>query len=95
MSCLRDRWVKDLTPEEIQSERNCVKVLDESCENPVMNMLKCISEIYEGEKRTYFGKEGDETVSSYRILFLAHNASGFDSWVLLNSLEKQILDSKY
>ena len=45
-----------------------------------MNMLKYISENYEGDERTYIDKEGDEIASSHRILLLAHNASGFDSW---------------
>ena len=32
-------------------------------------------------------KQSDEVVSSYRFLLLARNASGFDSWVALNSLD--------
>ena len=55
-----------------------------------MNMLKYISENYEGDERTYIDKDGDEIVSSYRLLLVAHNSSGFDSWVVLNSLIKEI-----
>ena len=54
-----------------------------------MNMLKHISENYEGYEGTYINKIGDEVVSSYRILLLAHKRSGFDSWVVLNSLDKE------
>ena len=59
-----------------------------------MNMLKYNSEKYEGDERTYVDKDGDEIVSSYRLLLLAHNSSGFDSWVVLNSLVKEITDLK-
>ena len=34
-----------------------------------MNRLKHNSEKYEGDERTYIGKEGNEIVSSYKILF--------------------------
>ena len=59
-------------------------------ETPVMNMLKYISENYDGGKRLYVDKDGDEKVSSYRLLLVAHNSSGFDTWVELNSLVKEI-----
>ena len=59
-----------------------------------MNMLKYISENYEGYEGTYIDKDGDEIVSSYRLLLVAHNSSGFDSWVVLNSLIKEITDLK-
>ena len=59
-----------------------------------MNMLKYISEIYEGDERTYIDKHGDEIVSFYRLLLVAHNSSGFDSWVVLNSLVKEITELK-
>ena len=59
-----------------------------------MDMLKYISENYEGDERTYIDKDGDEIVSSYRLLLVAHNSSGFDSWVVLNSLIKNITDLK-
>ena len=63
-------------------------------ETPVMNMLKYISENYDGGKRLYVDKDGDEKVSSYRLLLVAHNSSGFDTWVELNSLVKEITDLK-
>ena len=43
---------------------------------------------------TYFDKEGDDIVSSYRLLLIAHKSLGFDSWVVLNSLLKDITDLK-
>ena len=60
-----------------------------------MNMLKYISENYDGDERTYNDKEGDEIVSSYGLFLVAHNSSGFDSWVVLNSLVEEITKLKY
>ena len=91
---LRDKWDRDLAPDEIIIEKENVTVFDASNGNPVMNMLKYISKNYEGDERTNIDKEGDEIVSSYRLLLVAHNSSGFDSWVVLNSLVKEIRDLK-
>ena len=91
---LRDCWHRDLTPHELVMERKHVTVFDASNGNCVMNMLKHISENYNGDERTYIDKDGDEIVSSYRLLLVAHNSSGFDSWVVLNSLIKEITDLK-
>ena len=92
---LRDRWYRDLTSDELPIEKQNVTVFDASNGNCVMNMLKHISENYNGDERTYIDKDGDEIVSSYRLLLVAHNSSGFDSWVVLNSLVKEIKDLKF
>ena len=91
---LRDRWDRDLTVQELETERENVIGFDGSNENHVMNMLKCISENYEGDERTYFDKDGDEIESSFRLILVAHNSSGFDIWVVLNSLVKEITELK-
>ena len=91
---LRDRWYRDLTSDELVIEKQNVTVFDASNGNCVMNMLKHISENYNGDERTYIDKDGDEIVSSYRLFLVAHNSSGFDSWVVLNSLVKEIKDIK-
>ena len=91
---LRDKWDRDLAPDEIVIEKENVTVFDASNGNPVINMLKYISKNYEGDERTYIDKDGDEIVSSYRLLLVAHNSCGFDSWVVLNSLVKEITDLK-
>ena len=60
-----------------------------------MDMLKYISEKYDGDERTYIDKDGDEIISNqYRRLLVAHISSGFDSWVVLNSLIKEITELK-
>ena len=91
---LRDKWDRDLTPDEIKTERENVSVSDAFNGNCVMNMLKYISENHEGDEKTYIDKDGDEIVSSYRNLLVAHNSSGIDSWVVLNSLVKEITELK-
>ena len=91
---LRDRWHRDLTSDELVIERKKVTIFDASNGNCVMNLLKYISENYESDERSYVDKDGYEIVSSYRLLLVAHNSSGFDSWVVLNSLIKDITDLK-
>ena len=91
---LRDRWHRDLTPHELVIERKNVTIFDASNENCIMNMLKYISENNNGDERTYIDKDGDEIISSNRLLLVAHNSSGFDSWVVLNSLIKDITELK-
>ena len=91
---LKDSWDRDLIPDEILTEKNNITVFDGTNENPVMNMLLYISENYEGGERTYIDYDEDEIVSSFRNLLVAHDDSGFDSWVVLNSLVKEITELK-
>ena len=90
----KDCWYRDLNSNELLIERNHVNVFDASNGNCIMNMLKYISKNYDGDERTYIDKDGDEIISSYRLLLVAHNSSGFDRWVVLNSLVKEITDLK-
>ena len=91
---LKDCWHRDLNSNEIEIERKHVNVFDASNGNCIMNMPKYISENYDGDERTYIDKDGDEIISSYRLLLVAHSSSGFDSWVVLNSLVKEITNLK-
>ena len=91
---LRDKWDRDLTTDELLIERENVTVFDAPNGNCVMDMPKYISENYEGDERAYFDKDGDEIVSTYRLFLGARNSSGFDSWVVLNSLVKEITELK-
>ena len=91
---LRGKWDRDITSDELENKSENVTVFDGSYANPVINMLKYSSENYEGVERTYIDKDGDEIVCSYRLLLVAHNPSGFDSWDVLNFLTKQKTDLK-
>ena len=92
--CLRDKWDRNFTVQEIETEREIAIVFDGFIGNPVMNMLKFNSENYEDDERTYIDKDGDEIVSSYRFSLVAHNSCRFDCWVVLNSLVKNTTDLK-
>ena len=91
---LRECWHRDLNSNELIIQRKRVTVFDASNGNCIMNMLKYISENYEGDERTYIDRDGDEIISSYRLLLVAHNSSGFDSWIVLNSLITEITEVK-
>ena len=94
MNRLRDKWGRDLTTDELETERENVSGFDGSNGNPVMNMPKYISKNYDGDERTYIHKDRDVIVSSYRLFLVAHNLNGFDSWVVLNSLIKDMTNFK-
>ena len=91
---LKDCWYRDLNSDEIIIEGKNVNVFDSSNGNCIMNMLKYISKNYEGDEKTYIDRDGDEIVSSYTLLLVAHNSSVFDSWFVLNSLVKDITELK-
>ena len=76
------------------TEKDNVIVFDGSNANPVTKMLKWISENYEGDERTDNDRDANVIISSYRLLLVPHNASGFDSWVVLNSLVKDLTELK-
>ena len=90
---LRDKMDSYLSVQETETERENVIVFDKSCGNTIMNLLKFISENYEGDETTYIDKNGNEIVSSYGLSLVAHNSSGFDSWVVLKSLVEEIIES--
>ena len=91
---LQDKWHRDLSPDEIVTEKDNVIVFNASNGNCAMNMLKYFSENYEGDERRYIDRVGVEIASSYRLLLVAHSSSGFDSWVVLNSLVTDITELK-
>ena len=91
---LQDMWDRDSTSDEIVSDRENSIVFDKSSGNPIIDLPKCISEKYEGDKRKYIDIDGYEVASPCRILFLASNGNDFDSWVVFNSLDKETTESK-
>ena len=91
---LRDRRDGELTTDELVIEKENVTVFNGSNGNLVMNLPNYISENYEGDGGKYIDKDGGEIVSSYRLLLVAHNSSGFDNWVVLNSSIKLITELK-
>ena len=64
---LRDKWYRDLTVQEKETERENVTVFDWSYRNPVMNRLIYVPENYDGAERSYIDKDGDDIVRWYRL----------------------------
>ena len=93
-NCLGDRWDGDLILDEIVTVKDSVIVCDGSNGNPVMHMLENNSLNYEVYERTFYDEDGNEIVSSYKLLLVAPNASGFDNWAVLNSLNKETKELK-
>ena len=94
MNRLRGKRYQNLPPKELQTKRKHDFVSDKSCGNPIMKMFEKISENYEGDEKTLIDKDGDEIVSSCRLLLVAHNSTGLDSWVVLYYLFKKITHLK-
>ena len=49
---LQDSWDRDLTVQELVTERINVFLFDKLCGNPIKNKLELISENYKGDGRT-------------------------------------------
>ena len=80
--------IKGSTQGERDRERKLI-VFDKSKENPVINIIEYFLVNYERDENTNIDRNGDDRITSYRLLILAHNASGFDIWVILNSLLRE------
>ena len=84
----------DLTEKEIQIERENVHVLDRENNNPVLDMLNSVINNYEEKPKLITNKHGKKIISSYIYHFVGHNASGFDNYIVLNSLPKSYTSIK-
>ena len=51
MNHLRDRWDRDFTSDETVTEKDKVIAFEGIKENPVTNMLKDVSENYDGDEK--------------------------------------------
>ena len=85
---LKDRCDRDLTVQEMEIERKFVIVFDKRCDNPVIKMPKNLQKTMKVMREAKSIKMVMRWLA--RIgLFFAHNSSGFDNWVILNSLNKE------
>ena len=80
--------------EELRIERYNVTVFNAIGESPIIELLQYISENYTCGETLCFNEHGGEVVRSYYILLLAHNASGFDNWIVLKSLDRETKNIK-
>ena len=51
-------------------------------------MIKFFVNNYEGEPKIITNKHGKKIISTYKYQFVGQNASGFDNYIVLNSLPK-------
>ena len=86
LSKLAGRYDRDLTPNELEKRRKDISAFDgDNCVSKTLDFSLKI----EVEERKVENK-----VVEYNLQLHAHNASGFDSWIVLNNLEcdKQIVN---
>ena len=69
-------------------------MFDRENNNPVMDMITCVIENYKGKAKIITSKHNNKIISSYKYQFVGHNASGFDNYIVLNSLPKSYKNIK-
>ena len=75
-----------MTEKELQIERGNVHVFDRENNNPVLDMTNYVINNYMGKPKIITDKHGKKIISSYKYQFVGHNASGFDNYIVFNSL---------
>ena len=71
---------------ELAIERSKIHVFDRENGNPVLKMIYYIIRNYKNEPKYVIGKHENQVLSSYKYQLVGHNASGFDNYIVLNSL---------
>ena len=77
-----------LNKKELAFERSKVHVFDRKSGNPVLEMIDYVIKIYKGKLKDVINKHGARKLSSHRYQMVGHNGSGFDNFIVLNSLSK-------
>ena len=77
-----------LNEEELAIERSKVHVFDRENGNPVLKVIDYVITKYKGKPKDINNKHGNRIPSSYKYQMVGHNASGFDNYIVLNSLPK-------
>ena len=78
--------IGNLDKGELAIERSKVHVFDRENGNAVSKMIDFIIIIYKGTPKYVINKYGKQVLSSYKYRKVGHNASGFDNYIVLNSL---------
>ena len=76
----------DLNEPELAVERNKVHLFDREDDNPVLKMIDYVMKNYRGQPKYVINKYRKQVLSSYKYQTVGHNASGFDNYIVLNSL---------
>ena len=85
---LKECYNGNLSEDELKIERVNVHIFDYKNKNPVMDMINFIVKNYKGKPKFFKDKDGNYKISCYKYQLIAHNASGFDNVIVLNSLPK-------
>ena len=85
---LKECYNGNLSEDELKIERENVHIFDYKNENPVMDMIDFIVKNYKGKPKFFKNKDGNYKISCFKYQLIAHNASGFDNYIVLNSLPK-------
>ena len=85
---LKECYNGNLSEDELKMERENVHIFDYKNKNPVMDMINFIVKNYKGKPKFFKNKDGEYKISCYKYQLIAHNASGFDNYIVLNYLPK-------
>ena len=85
---LKECYNGNLSEDELKIERENVHIFDYKNKNPVKDMINFIVKNYKGKPKFFKDKDGNYKISCYKYQLIAHNASGFDNVIVLNSLPK-------
>ena len=67
-------------------ERSKVHKFDRENGNPVLKMIDYVINDYKGKPKYAINKRGNRKLSSYKYQMVGHNPSGYDNYIVLNSL---------
>ena len=75
-----------LNKEELAIEGSKVHIFDRENGNPVLIMIDYVIKNCKGKPKYITDKHNKKIISSYKYQMVGHNASGFDNYIVLNSL---------
>ena len=78
----------------MKSKKKHVHLFDRESGNPVLDMINYVVKNHKGTPKTFTNKYGERKASSYKNQMVGQNASGFDNFILLNSLLKSYTSVK-
>ena len=91
VSRLKYRCNRDLRDDEIITESNRVNKLKAKNGNPIMQGLK---KNFTVDNIIHKNKSGTNIVKPYKIILIAHNSSGFGSYIVMDSLYNKMTSLK-
>ena len=75
-----------LNKEELAIERSKIQIFDRENGNPVLKSIYYVINNYKRKPKYVIKRNAARILSSYKYQMVGHNASGFDNYIVLNSL---------